>query len=157
MQHLRFCFDLVVIGEQYKKVPPAFERAKQSLARHIIQWGFVDSFEDYANWLWEADILPVTSNQDFFGISAVEAMYCNTFPILPNRLAFPEHLPTDVPERKQVYYDSFEQLTQQIKTAIERHNDGYETRVRKYVERYDWQRVTRFYDANFLRLHHAHS
>ena len=38
--------------------------------------------KEYAKWLWKADIIPVTSNQEFFGASVMEAIYCNTWPIL---------------------------------------------------------------------------
>ena len=37
-----------------------------------------------------SDILPITSNQDFFGGSIIEAMYCETTPLLPKRLTYPE-------------------------------------------------------------------
>ena len=42
-----------------------------------------------------ADILPVTSNQEFFGASVMEAIYCGTKPILPNSLAYPELIPPE--------------------------------------------------------------
>ena len=38
------------------------------------------------------DIIPVTSNHDFFGISVMEAVFCNVWPILPDRLSYKELL-----------------------------------------------------------------
>jgi glycosyltransferase involved in cell wall biosynthesis len=145
-------FELAVLGESYKKLPPAFDRAKQSLDKHIVHWGFVDSFEAYATWLWEADILPVTSNQDFFGVSVVEAMYCDVAPILPNRLAFPEHLPSDAAERKHVYYTTFEELVQQIKGAVAHISEIRRNQVSRHVKRYDWQNMASAYDAIFDQM-----
>ncbi len=86
-------FKLCVLGECYDKQPPVFSEAKERLADKILHWGYTKSFAEYCEWLWKADLLPVTSNQDFFGASVVEAMYCNVVPFLPKRLAYPEHLP----------------------------------------------------------------
>lgn len=87
-------FKLIVLGEQKVKYPKVFDEAQQKLNENIIHFGYTNSFEKYVELLWQADILPVTSNQDFFGISVVEGIYCNCIPLLPNRLAYPEHLPT---------------------------------------------------------------
>ena len=80
-------FELAVLGESYKKHPPIFSEAKTRLAEQIVHWGYAESFAEYAKWLWRADILPVTSIHDFFGISVVEAIYCGCTPLLPKRLA----------------------------------------------------------------------
>lgn len=88
-------FKLAVLGQRMIRYPKIFDEAAERLASRIVQWGTVDRLSDYAAWLHAADIIPVTSKQDFFGISAVEAMYCNVVPLLPNRLAFPEHVPND--------------------------------------------------------------
>ena len=70
-------------------------RLPQNIRRFLTKArGFVDSFEEYARLLHLADILPVTSQQDFFGGSVVEAIYCNCHPILPNRLAYTDHIPS---------------------------------------------------------------
>ena len=65
-------------------------KLNQILETNIVHFGFCESFSEYAQWLWKADILPVTSNQDFFGISIIEASYCETYPLLPERLSYPE-------------------------------------------------------------------
>jgi glycosyltransferase involved in cell wall biosynthesis len=70
-------FELAVLGEGYRKQPTIFAEARQRLDQQIIHWGYAESFADYAAWLWRADILPVTSIHDFFGISVVQAIYCN--------------------------------------------------------------------------------
>jgi glycosyltransferase involved in cell wall biosynthesis len=96
--------------------PPIFEKAKSRLGHRIIHWGYADDFEEYARLLWKADILPVTSNQDFFGGSVVEAMYCGCFPMLPNRLAYSEHL---LEEQKQQCLYNEGQFLNQLKLAIQ--------------------------------------
>jgi len=85
-----FQFKLIVLGESYGRQPEIFEVARSGLQQEIIHFGYVESFEEYARLLKSANILPVTSMQDFFGISVVEAAYCDVTPLLPRRLAFPE-------------------------------------------------------------------
>ena len=88
-----FPFEIAILGESFKTTPSIFDKAKDKLNDRIVHYGFCDQFKDYAQWLWKADILPVTSNQDFFGISIMEAIYCGVYPILPKRLTYPELLP----------------------------------------------------------------
>ena len=83
-------FEVAIIGESFKEYPEIFNKAKSILSNNIVQFGYCESFNEYAKWLWRADVLPITSNQDFFGISIIEAVYCNTYPILPQKLSYPE-------------------------------------------------------------------
>ena len=75
-------FGLVILGENFSKSPTVFEKIKKELSNHIAQWGYVDSFKEYSEWLWKSDIMPVTSNQEFFGASVMEAIYCGVWPCL---------------------------------------------------------------------------
>lgn len=132
-------FNLIVLGESYSRAPAIFNEAKAQLAEEIIHWGYSDSFEEYAQWLWKADILPVTSIQDFFGGSIVEAMYCNCYPLLPDRLAYPEHV-----EKKYLYAPG--QLYEKLKEAIENRKifDG------SYLSKYDWGNCIAQYDDELV-------
>lgn len=86
-------FQLVVLGESYRKQPPIFQEANKRLADHLLHWGFVKDRKTYWEWVHQADVLPVTTQHDFFGISVVEAIAAGVYPLLPNRLAYPEHIP----------------------------------------------------------------
>ena len=57
-----------------------FEESKKEFVNQIVHWGYVDSFEEYAKLLWKSHIIPVTSNQEFFGGSVMEAIYCGVWP-----------------------------------------------------------------------------
>ena len=89
-------FGLVILGENFSKSPKVFEESKKEFVNQIVHWGYVDSFEEYAKLLWKSHIIPVTSNQEFFGGSVMEAIYCGVWPILPNRLTYPELLPSEM-------------------------------------------------------------
>lgn len=109
-------FRLVVLGKGFSSSPKAFAEAQERLARQVIHWGFVESKEAYLSWLWKADVLPVSSYHDFFGISVLEAILAENFPLLPMREAYPEHLPPgDFP---QCYYKDEEELFGKLKVYL---------------------------------------
>ena len=86
-------FRLVVLGEQFRNSPAIFQEAREKLSAHILHWGYCADPGEYARWLWRSHLLPVTARQDFFGYSVVEALHCGVVPLLPRRLAYPEHSP----------------------------------------------------------------
>lgn len=137
-------FKLVVLGERNVMIPKSFDEAKETLSEEIIHWGFADTFEEYAKWLWKADILPVTSKQDFFGGSVVEAMYCNCFPLLPNRLAYPEHLSEEM--RKICLFEEGE-LLEKLEALISNIDQTRKQKFQSLVKKYDWGEVIRKYDV----------
>ena len=137
-------FDLVVLGENFNKNPQIFDQAKESLKENIIHWGFAENFSIYAKWLWKANILPVTSNQEFFGVSIMEAIYCNTFPILPDRLSYPELIPKDF-HSMIIYYDN-NSLYEKIIWAIKNHKKISNPKIKRLAEHYDWKNLASIYD-----------
>lgn len=83
-------FRLDVLGEQFKDAPVVFTWAENYFAEHIKRWGFQKKRSDYQTALSEADIIISTANHEFFGISVVEAIAAGAYPVLPNRLSYPE-------------------------------------------------------------------
>lgn len=149
-------FRLIVLGASFRHVPEVFEEARERLAAHLLHWGYAESREAYARLLWQADLLPVTSQQDFFGGSVVEGIYCNTYPLLPRRLAYPEHIPQG--EQAQHLYDSEEELFQKTAWAIQhiehiRQAEG----CQHFVSRYDWRTLAPVYDEQLEQLRFAHT
>ena len=140
-------FQLAVLGEEFKKELPCFYQAREKLKRHIVQFGFTKSFENYAKWLWKADILPVSSKQDFFGGSIMEAVYCKTIPLLPRRLTYPELF--QIKDNSKLFYedesDFLEKLTVILQNITELRQDHYQ----QIAEKYDWSKMVEIYDSNF--------
>ena len=128
------------LQKQVEKLIEDVEKLKDK----IVFMGFAKSFEDYASWLWKANILLVTSNQDFFGGSVIEAIYCNCYPILPDRLAYPEHLPN----YPHLYFNSFDKLCKKLENAILDFNNLES--VRDFVKQYDWKELIKEYDEKLL-------
>lgn len=131
-------FRLVVLGESYGKQPPIFAQAQEALADRILHWGY--SPDAYHDWLAKADCLPVTSRQDFFGGSVVEAIYHNCWPLLPNRLAYPEHIPVE--HREAVLYEEG-QFKDKLKAFL---MTPPNISTRGWVEHYDWSQLVDQYD-----------
>ena len=136
-------FEVAILGESYRKVPPVFAEARQRLGERIVQFGYAGDFADYARWLWRADILPVTSRHDFFGASVVQAIYCRCTPLLPRRLAYPEHLPAALQDR--FLYDGFDDLVGRLREMLGKPLP--ETgELRAHVAGYDWGELAGRYD-----------
>jgi len=144
-------FKLIVLGENYDKSPPIFAEAKEKLARYIIHFGYASDFDTYARLLWQADILPITSRQDFFGGSVVEAMYCEVYPLLPNRLAYPEHIPPYL--HIQHFYDNRVSLVELLKAYINNFQETKTSSFKSHVERYDWHQCVSKYDKTLEKLY----
>lgn len=137
-------FKLAVLGKNYKNAPAIFKEAATKLKSEIVQFGKVKSLEGYAQWLWKADILPVSNNQDFFGQSVVEAIYCNCFPILPKRLAYPEHIPFT--HHATYFYENEEDFYLKIKAAIQHMDVTRKEATQSFVKHYDWRTLAPIYD-----------
>ncbi|MEE8335765.1 MAG: DUF3524 domain-containing protein [Candidatus Neomarinimicrobiota bacterium] len=142
-------FRLAIVGENFKKVPEIFNRAKEILGGKIIQFGYCDSFEDYARWLWKADILPVTSIQDFFGISILEAIYCSTLPLLPKRLSYFELWGGNT--HNNFFYNNFDELVSRLEKAL-KSPSGSSPDLRAEAKKYDWSYMAPVYDRRFSAI-----
>ncbi len=85
-------FRLSVVGQSFQDRPEIFEQAHHSYQHFIDYWGYQENRDDYERVLSEADIVVSTANHEFFGISVVEAIAAGAYPLVPNRLSYPEIL-----------------------------------------------------------------
>ena len=83
-------FKVSVIGQSFRDRPEVFGQAHGYFHDHIDHWGYQQSREDYGHALSQADVIVSTSNHEFFGIGVVEAIAAGAYPLLPNRLSYPE-------------------------------------------------------------------
>lgn len=148
-------FRLVVLGEQYAQSPPVFARAREAFKDQIIHWGYAKDITAYRHWLQQADIIPVTSNQDFFGGSIVEAMYNGVYPLLPNRLAYPEHIPQEF--HHQHLYQSEAELAEKLRFLLNQTTALRAKRFHEWVAHYDWQQQATQYDQVMNKLIATHA
>jgi glycosyltransferase involved in cell wall biosynthesis len=85
-------FRLSMLGESFANVPACFETARREFADRVDHWGYLDSPEDYWTALAAADVVVSTARHEFFGIAVLEAVAAGCFPLVPQRLAYPEVL-----------------------------------------------------------------
>ena len=140
-------FKLAVLGENFKSTPSIFDEANIKLKDKIVHFGYCEDFSEYAQWLWKADILPVTNIQDFFGISIMEAVYCNTYPLLPNRLTYPELLPTEYHDNH--IYEDDKDLYEKLNECISKIDEIRNKKMSSVAEKYDWRQMAPVYDKLF--------
>ena len=145
-------FKLIVLGENFTNSPSIFKEAKHKLKDEILHFGFCESFKEYLNWINISDILPITSNQDFFGVSIVEGIYAKTLPILPHRLSYPELI--DIKNNKRVFYDSEKEFLDLLVYHLIHYKDlrKYTTRYKDIIFRFDWSNIKNEYDDKFEKI-----
>ncbi len=133
LQEMQIPFRLTVLGEQFRQSPAIFDQAKLRLSEHIDHWGYVDNQATYWQHLAEADIVVSTANHEFFGIAVLEAIAAGAYPILPNRVAYPEIieiLTSQIPELNQsdfIYKGDRDSLISKLldcNNAIQRQKSG---------------------------------
>lgn len=139
-------YKLVVLGESYESRPKIFDEVKVKLRDNILHFGYAESYDDYVQWVYRCDILPVTSAHDFFGTSVVEAMYCDVFPLLPKRLAYPEHIPQQW-HYTFFYDDNPREFVNRLQRLIFDVKLPRGENIRQFVEKYDWRNQIGRYDA----------
>jgi glycosyltransferase involved in cell wall biosynthesis len=142
-------FRLSVLGQQFLEHPPAFDWARQYFYYHIDWWGYQPTRRDYEDALAEADVVVSTADHEFFGLSIIEAIAAGAYPLLPNRLAYPEILNlVDSPEAREFYYEGGgpQALAERLIDLSDRtrRNDlwqGDPERARRLVARFHWDNV----------------
>lgn len=91
-------FRLAVCGEQFSQVPEVFAEAHARLVEAGVKvecWGYLDTRAEYLELLRGATIAVSSADHEFFGISMVEAMHAGAYPLVPDRLAYPEIFPKE--------------------------------------------------------------
>ena len=137
-------FELVVLGERFRQEPTEFTEAYQRLGGRVRHFGYVPDFAEYARWLWQAQILPVTSHHDFFGTSVVEAIYCGCFPLLPRRLSYPELIPREYHDL--CLFHDFDDLVDRLGSAVRYPDRAGHVKLCSAVARFDWSVMAPVYD-----------
>jgi len=119
----RVPFRLSVIGEDSGMTPKAFSAIHEQFETQIEYWGYQKSREAYWSVLKSADLFLSTATHEFFGLSVAEAISVGAWPLLPNRLAYPELLGTqEAPDRVKLF--TYPQTAKQLAAKIRSlHND----------------------------------
>ncbi len=145
-------FRLAVAGENFRTVPQEFDEARTRLADVIEHWGFATTRADYLRLLAQADLVISTAEHEFFGISVLEAMAAGAFPLLPNRLSYPELIP--VSHHSACLYDDEEALFVKAREWLQYYRPGWTPSLLResVADRFDWAVVAAMYDEFLQRM-----
>ncbi|MDH5373002.1 MAG: DUF3524 domain-containing protein [Acidimicrobiia bacterium] len=138
-------FRLALCGENFRQVPEEFDEAKRRLSDHLVHFGFAGD-DEYVGLLRSADIVVSSALQEFFGIAVVEAAYAGAFPVLPDRLSYPEIMPAAVHDL--VLYQEGE-LQERIRWALAHPTERRSTAtlLKDELGRFDWSIMAPRYDT----------
>ena len=144
-------FRLALCGEQFSQHPQEFEEAKQRLAGRITHVGFAEK-PTYKRILDETSVVLSTAHHEFFGISILEAVVHGAFPILPNRLSYPELIPEEF--HKDCLYEGPEQLRQRLHWALSEPQEAriVACRIAASLTHLEWQNLAFRYDLELGRI-----
>ncbi len=138
-------FRLAVAGENFRKTPGEFDEAKQRLADRIVHWGYLSSRQAYADLLCRADLVISTADHEFFGVSILEAVCAGAFPLLPDRLSYPELIPRGL--HPACLYSDAEDLFQKAAWRLTHPRAAPPSLRDHIIQTYDWPVVAGQYDA----------
>jgi glycosyltransferase involved in cell wall biosynthesis len=94
-------FEVALVGEERLGGDPARDDFEAALGDRLVWSGFAER-DAYVGILNSSDIVVSTADHEFFGISVVEAVAAGCFPVLPNRLSYPELIPSEFHD--EVFY-----------------------------------------------------
>lgn len=140
-------FRLAVAGENFRNHPLEFEEAKERLGELIVHWGYAASREAYVALLRQADLVISTAEHEFFGISILEAMSAGAFPLLPDRLSYPELIPQAF--HSDCLYRNEDELVQKAGERLQSASSIPDALRQHVVRQFDWIEVAQGYDALF--------
>lgn len=134
-------FLLNVIGEQFRDQPDIFVWAKGYFAEQIDRWGYQPSREAYERALAESDVVVSTANHEFFGIGMLEAITAGCYPVLPNRLSYPQIIGelADGPQQAAYLYDgTVKGLAEKLQELLGRDFAWDRSTLQAQIEPYLW-------------------
>jgi len=105
-------FELILTGQQFRKIPDALEALCLKYSNYIHHTGFIESTDAYRALISSCDIVLSTAIHEFQGIAIMEAASQGCIPLLPDRLSYPEFF------RVEHLYKSTGSLDKQADSAV---------------------------------------
>lgn len=138
-------FDIAVAGARGDDMPE-HDRLRAALGERIVHDGLAPP-DEYRRLLRSSDVVVSTARHEFFGVAVIEAMAAGAFPVLPDGLAYPEHVAAE--HRAACLYDTERDLADRLEFAISDRDTAQRVAddLARSVERYDWPTVAAAYDA----------
>jgi len=153
LEHLMFEgieFEVAVLGEDFQRNPPIFQKAQQSLGERIVTFGYAKSREEYASWVRSCDVIVSCARQEYFGISVAEAVLAGCKPILPNRLVYPDFFEESI--RDEYLYKDEAGLVTMLRDASRNIEQLRANREYHFYDEFTSKKVVTRFDDHFERV-----
>lgn len=105
-------FEVALAGQEFTETSGEFAAAAAALGDRLAHVGQPNGRDEYARLLASCDIAVSTADNEFFGLAMVEAAYAGCYPLVPDRLAYPENYPP------HMRYGSLEALVARLRSLI---------------------------------------
>jgi len=141
-------FDVALAGERPADDPVELVALRSLLGERLVHEGYAD-VDDYHELLQRADVVISTAHHEFFGIAITEAVYAGAFPVLPNRLVYPERIPPE--HHDACLYRDGRELVARMRWALTHRREAaaVAAALRPVMAACDWSVVAPRYDALF--------
>jgi glycosyltransferase involved in cell wall biosynthesis len=144
-------FKVVILGQSKLNKSQILKLIPENLKEHILHVAPNSEVEEYRSWLSRSHILFVTAIQDFFGLSVVEGIAHGLYPLLPNRICYPERIPQEL--HHQYLYHSEEDGLSKLCSILDSGSwRNPNENLLSYCKQYDWSSVGKTYDELWLKL-----
>ncbi len=145
------------MGEQFRQSPDVFDSARNEFADHIDRWGYQQERRDYEATLLDADLFVSTADHEFFGFSVLEGAAAGAFPLVPEKLAYPETLERDSGNEEFYFKGGADQLAERLIHLSEkiRNNalwEGKPDRAIRIAEKFFWNTKAGLLDQELIRI-----
>jgi len=137
-------FEILALGEVERSGRRAHERLTATLPGRIAAAGH-QGRSDYEALLGAADVVVSTARHEFFGVAVAEAIAAGARPLLPDRLAYPELVPSSL--LGDLLYRG--ELTDALRPLLATDRAGVHLHRKAtvgHVSQFAWERVARQYD-----------
>ena len=144
----RIPFRLALAGTNPHGRAPEFEEAREEFAAQIVHYGQRPSHAEYARLLWRCQLVVSTAEHEYFPTGALEAMYCDCVPVLPNTLVYPALAPAANLYRPGEVSSLAERIAALLRAPLLPDPAPF----RAAAARYDAARAIGAFDAGFARV-----
>ena len=143
-------FEVAFCGERFGLNEPDGSSDLLALRDRVIFNGYANE-EDYRRLLWQASVTFSTAWHEYFGVSILEAIHCQTMPLLPPRLSYPEIIPSSFHDVCLVdSADLMARLKYALTHSVE--SQTIATELAQATADYAWTNMGAVYDAQFEAL-----
>lgn len=137
-------FEVAIAGQEFVETRRDLADAAAVLGDRLVHIGEPEGRDAYARLLASCDVAVSTARNEFFGLAMLEAAYSGCYPLVPDRLAYPELYPAEM------RYGSHEALVARLRSLImERPAPG---QGRALASRFTISQLAPEYRAAFSRL-----